>query len=70
MSDSASLYIKQATSDNTRRSYQSDIKHFTEWGGKLPATAKMIEVYLLEFAPTLNPRTLKRRMISLRQWLC
>lgn len=63
-----SVYIRQATSDNTRRSYQSDIKQFQEWGGQLPAMPKSIEAYLIEFASKLNARTLKRRLISLRQW--
>lgn len=29
---------------------------------------KSIEAYLIEFASKLNARTLKRRLISLRQW--
>lgn len=33
--DSVSLYVRQATSDNTRRNYQSDLKHYVEWGGGL-----------------------------------
>ncbi|WP_282876953.1 hypothetical protein [Pseudomonas peli] len=34
-------YLRAATRDNTRRSYQAAIEHFeTHWGGFLPATAE------------------------------
>lgn len=62
-------YISAATSDNTRRAYQSDIAHFEiQWGGKLPATADSILRYLQTFATTLNPRTLSRRITALKNW--
>lgn len=61
-------YIEAATSDNTRRAYQSDIEHFSNSGHELPATPEMIELYLKDCAHTLNPRTLVRRMTALRQW--
>ena len=36
-------YLRAATRDNTRRSYQAAIAHFeTHWGGFLPATAESI----------------------------
>ena len=53
-------YLKAATSDNTRKAYQSDIKHYEQWGGKLPATSQMIIHYLQAFAAKLNSRTLSR----------
>jgi site-specific recombinase XerD len=61
-------YIQAATSDNTRIAYQSDIQHFIKWGGALPAAPQQVEVYLRECAQRYNPRTLKRRIITLRQW--
>jgi len=61
-------YIQAATSDNTRIAYQSDIEHYTQWGGALPAAPQQVEVYLKECAQRYNPRTLKRRIIALRQW--
>jgi site-specific recombinase XerD len=66
--DSVSLYVRQATSDNTRRNYQSDLKHYVEWGGGLPTAVSELENYLIHFAPLLNSRTIKRRLISIRQW--
>lgn len=61
-------YIHAATSQNTRRSYQADILHFYGWGGKLPATTEMLLHYLQAYATTLNPKTLKRRLIAIKHW--
>jgi len=61
-------YRIAATSDNTRRAYQADIRHFESWGGQLPATTDTILRYLHAFAETLNPRTLSRHVTALKQW--
>lgn len=61
-------YQIAATSDNTRRAYQADIRHFEAWGGQLPATTEAILRYLHAFADTLNPRTLSRHVTALKQW--
>ena len=61
-------YQIAATSDNTRRAYQSDIRHYETWGGQLPATTETILRYLHAFAETLNPRTLSRHITALKQW--
>jgi integrase len=61
-------YQIAATSYNTRRAYQADIRHFETWGGQLPATTDAILRYLHAFAETLNPRTLSRRITALKQW--
>lgn len=61
-------YIKAATSPNTRKAYQSDIRHFEDWGGKLPASHEIIIDYLQSFATKLNSRTLARRIIALKHW--
>jgi len=61
-------YIEAATADNTRRTYQSAIRHFERWGGLLPASEPMVIRYLLDHADRLNPRTLSLRVTALRQW--
>lgn len=61
-------YIHAATSDNTRKAYQTDIRHFTQWGGLLPARTDIVLQYLNEHAKRLNPRTLARRLTALRNW--
>ncbi len=64
----SNVYIQAATSNNTRKAYQQDIKHFTQWGGLLPATPQMVIRYLQDFAPTLNSRTLVRRLTAIKNW--
>lgn len=62
------LYIKAATSENTRLAYQSDIRHYENSGGKLPAIPQFIVEYLHTYADKLNARTLTRRLIALKHW--
>lgn len=61
-------YIQAATSDNTRKAYRSDIRHFEQWGGKLPTNPETIADYLQTYASSLNPRTLSRRLTALKHW--
>jgi integrase len=61
-------YIQAATRDNTRKAYQSDVAHFTQWGGLLPSSPEIITRYLQAFAALLNPRTLTRRLTALKHW--
>lgn len=62
-------YIHAATRDNTRRSYQSAVRHFeVEWGGFLPATADSIARYLADHAEILSINTLRQRIAALAQW--
>ncbi len=61
-------YIAAATSQNTRRAYQADIRHFEKWGGRLPANSEVLLEYLQAFAKTLNPRTLARRLTAIKNW--
>lgn len=71
MSNSAKIdqYVKAATRDNTRRSYQSAVAHYeVTWGGFLPATANNIAEYLANYAESLAFNTLKQRTAALGQW--
>lgn len=61
-------YIAAATSNNTRRAYQSDIRHFIQAGNTLPASFDDILRYLQHYAATLNPRTLERRLTAIKNW--
>ena len=62
-------YVHAATRDNTRRSYQSAIRHFeTEWGGFLPSTADSVARYLVDHAESLAINTLRQRLAALAQW--
>lgn len=61
-------YIAAATSENTRKAYQADIRHFERWGGCLPTNTETLLAYLQAFAIQLNPRTLSRRLTALKNW--
>lgn len=64
----AKPYWQMASSANTRRAYQSDLRHFVAAGGLLPASTESLLHYLNQQAPLLNPRTLKRRLVALKHW--
>lgn len=64
----AYAYAHAATSANTRQAYRSDVRHFIEWGGLLPTTPDVIIRYLEEYADSLNPNTLKRRLTAIKNW--
>ena len=65
----ARKYISDATSENTRLAYQSDIRHFErEWGGMLPCSAQKIVEYLTCYAKVHKVATLARRLAALSEW--
>lgn len=61
-------YINAAISNNTRKAYRCDVRHFKYCAGLLPATIENIISYLQMNATILNPRTLSRRLTALKQW--
>lgn len=61
-------YIHAATSDNTRKAYQKDIRHFWQWGGQLPCSMDTVIKYLHDHAQSLNHRTLSRRLTAISHW--
>ena len=57
------------SSENTRLSYQSALRHFeVEWGGFLPATTDAVARYLAHYAATLSINTLRHRLAALSRW--
>lgn len=61
-------YLQAATSDNTRKAYQSAIRQFEKWGGRLPTDRDTVVRYLLARAELLNPRTLDLHLTAISQW--
>lgn len=62
-------YLAAAVRDNTRKSYQSAIRHFeVEWGGFLPATPDSVARYLADHGESLSVNTLRQRLAALAQW--
>ncbi len=63
------LYLDAAERANTRRSYESAIRHFeVEWGGLLPSTIDIIAHYLADHAESLSINTLRHRLAALSRW--
>ncbi len=62
---SASDYVRVSVADNTRRAYRSDLLHFIDWGGTIPATDVMVADYLAAHANILSVATLSRRVVSI-----
>uniref|UniRef100_A0A0Q9YK53 Site-specific tyrosine recombinase XerC n=1 Tax=Candidatus Berkiella aquae TaxID=295108 RepID=A0A0Q9YK53_9GAMM len=62
------VYIKAATSDNTRKAYQQDIRHFMANGGLLPSNTGNLLQYLQNQAGALKSETLQRRLTAIKHW--
>lgn len=60
-------YAEKALSENTLKSYRSDLAHFYEWGGSIPATPELVASYLAEYAGELAVSTLGRRIASINK---
>ena len=60
-------YVAYASSKATKRAYASDVRHFIQHGGAIPATPAMVAEYLAKLAPTMKVATLERRCVSIAQ---
>jgi len=60
-------FTAAAQSAATRRAYAGDLKHFREYGGKIPATPQMAANYAAKFAGVLAVATIQRRLIAIHQ---
>lgn len=57
--------IEHSVSGSTRAAYASDLKHFRECGGMLPATPDVIAAYVAAYAGKLSVATITRRVATL-----
>jgi site-specific recombinase XerD len=58
-------YLRASLSDNSRRAYSSDLNHFLQWGGSVPASSEMVSAYLVAHAQQHAISTLARRLVSI-----
>ena len=58
-------YLTASLAKNTRLAYQSDIAHFLQSGGTVPATPQCVAAYLAMYAQTLSVATLTRRVVAI-----
>ena len=59
--------LDASTTHTTKRSYESDLRHFVAWGGLLPATSVDVARYLAAHASCLSVATLARRLVAIGQ---
>ena len=57
-------YIENSIAHNTRKAYDSDLKHFLAWGGAIPAGPEMVAEYLADHAEQHAIATLTRRLAT------
>lgn len=58
-------YVRASLSDNSCRAYSSDLRHFVNWGGSIPANPEMVAGYLAAYAASHSVATLSRRLVSI-----
>jgi len=69
MKASVDDFLRAATPDSTRRSYQNAVDHFElDFGGFLPTTSDSVARYLSTYAGKLSTNTLRQRLSALAQW--
>jgi integrase len=57
--------VENSLSDNTKRAYLSDLAHFSQWGGAIPSSDRVVALYLAAHAEGLSIATLARRLVSI-----
>ena len=62
---SVSDYLRASLSDNSRRSYRSDLTQFILWGGAIPCSPELVATYLAAHADQHAVATLSRRLVSI-----
>src|SRR5437660_293607 len=63
--EAVAKYVRASLAENTRRAYRFDLAHFTDWGGKIPATDATVAFYLAAHGETLAVATLARRLTAI-----
>jgi integrase len=64
-SETLAELVRDSLAENTRRAYSSDLTHFQNWGGILPASDIMIASYIAALSETLSTSTIVRRLTSI-----
>lgn len=65
LSPAVSRFVQNSLSCATRTAYLSDLRHFENWGGDVPASAELVATYLATQAETLQVATLVRRVAAI-----
>ena len=58
-------YVLSSISENTKRAYRSDLRQFSDWGGTIPASDRLVARYLVDHATKYSIATLARRLVAI-----
>jgi integrase len=58
-------FLKSARAVNTVRAYESDVRQFKAWGGRIPATPRSVAEYVAELSSTRTYATVVRRVAAI-----
>lgn len=64
----ALYYLDASLSDNTKKNYISDLKHFVAWGGKLPCGTMMLINYITACAEIYSINTILHKVNAIKYW--
>jgi site-specific recombinase XerD len=67
VSELVASFSAAAQSNATTRSYGTDISHFEQYGGTIPATPEVVAEYLASFATSLSRATLQHRLVAIHR---
>lgn len=72
LTDRANEYISKSRSENTKKAYESDFRHFSDWANDLnldffPAIPQTIVCYLTHLSESCSVATISRKMAAISQ---
>lgn len=65
LTDNAADLLRYSLAANTERAHESDLRHYRDWGGKLPASPATVCAYIADYAGILSVATIHRRIATL-----
>jgi integrase len=65
LTDNAAALLRYSLAANTERAYESDLRHYRDWGGKLPASPATVCAYIADNAGILSVATIQRRIATI-----
>ena len=60
-------YLIASYSKNTKAAYETDMRHFKQWGGRIPSMPMQVARYLAAYAGKLAFATLSRRLAAIHR---
>ncbi len=65
LTDEAADLLRYSLAANTEQAYESDLRHYRDWGGELPASPATVCAYIADYAGILSVATIQRRIATI-----